>query len=59
MLQKESSMHQESFEKFTEHYLIQQKTNEAQRSLKQRIKEEQVRVSELKQKELDILRKVE
>ena len=59
MLQKESSMHQESFEKFMDHYKMQQKANEVQKSLKQRIIEEQTRLNELKQKELDILKKVE
>ena len=34
MLQNESSMNQERCEKFTEHYLMQLKANEAQRSLK-------------------------
>ena len=38
---------------------MQQKANEVQKSLKQRIKEEQARLNELKQKELDILKKVE
>ena len=59
MLDKEENMMQESYEKSKENYLMQLKANEAQKSLKQKIEEKQVHINELKQKDLDILKKVE
>ena len=59
MLDKEENMMQESYEKSKENYLMQLKANEAQKSLIQKIEEKQVHINELKQKDLDILKKVE